>query len=69
MEEATDAFDPKGEDCMMEMMRRELPNTTQLTISFHHDLEHHYSRKLVLNRVDEPRLLVCSTDQCQLRKR
>ncbi len=68
MEEATDAFDPKGEDCMMQMMRRELPNTTQLTISFHSELDHHYTRKLVLNRLREPHVLVCSTDQCQLRE-
>ncbi|MBF7730613.1 ABC transporter ATP-binding protein/permease [Pseudomonas sp. N040] len=68
IEEATDAFDPKGEDCMLEMMHRELPNTTQLTISFHSDLDHHYSRKLILNRQTEPRILACATDRCQLRK-
>ena len=69
IEEATDAFDPKGEECMLQMIRRELPNTTQLTISFHAELDHHYTRKLVLNRLQEPSILVCSTDQCQLRKR
>jgi len=68
IEEATDAFDPKGEAAMLEMIRRELPNTTQIAISFHNDLDHHYSRKLILNRLAEPRLLACTTDQCQLRK-
>ncbi|SDU11855.1 putative ATP-binding cassette transporter [Pseudomonas pohangensis] len=68
IEEATDAFDPKGEAAMLEMIHRELPNTTQITISFHSELDHHYTRKLILNRLSEPRLLVCSTEQCQLRK-
>ena len=57
IEEATDAFDPKGEAAMLEMIHRELPNTTQITISFHSELDHHYSRKLILNRLSEPRLL------------
>jgi putative ATP-binding cassette transporter len=69
IEEATDAFDPKGEESMLEMISRELPNTTQMTISFHTELDHHYSRKLVLNRQVEPRILTCTTDHCQLRKR
>jgi len=68
LEEATDAFDPKGEDCMMEMIHRELPDSTLLTISFHAGLEHHHSRKLVLNRQAEPRFLACASELCALRK-
>ena len=50
MEEATDAFDPKGERLILEMLRHELPNSTLLTISFHTGLEPLHDRKIVLNR-------------------
>ncbi len=50
MEEATDAFDPKGERLILEMLHRELPDTAVLTISFHHGLENLHTRKMVLNR-------------------
>jgi putative ATP-binding cassette transporter len=68
IEEATDAFDPKGEDAMMQMIRRELPNATLMAISFHNDLDHYYTRKLILNRQTEPRIVTCATERCQLRK-
>ncbi len=68
LEEATDAFDARGEDAILDMLRRELPDATLLSISFHSGLEHHHTRKLVLNRQAEPRVLVCSTDSCALRK-
>lgn len=66
IEEATDAFDPKGEECMMDMLYRELPNSTLLTISFHTGLERHYQRKLLLNRPAEDKYLTCSTEACTL---
>ena len=66
IEEATDAFDPKGEECMMDMIYRELPNATLLTISFHIGLERHYQRKLLLNRPAQERYLVCASDACSL---
>ena len=66
IEEATDAFDPKGEECMMDMLYRELPNATLLTISFHIGLERHYQRKLLLNRPAKDRYLTCSTPVCSL---
>ena len=50
MEEATDAFDPKGERLILEMLHHELPDATVLTISFHHGLEKLHNRKIVLNR-------------------
>lgn len=68
LEEATDAFDPKGEDYMLEMLCRELPDSTLLTISFHVGLEHHHTRKLILNRQAEPRFLACASERCALRK-
>ena len=48
MEEATDAFDPKGERLILEMLHRELPDATLLTISFHPGLEPLHHRKIVL---------------------
>ncbi|ACO76964.1 ABC-type transport system permease and ATPase component [Azotobacter vinelandii CA] len=68
LEEATDAFDPKGEDYMLEMLCRELPDSTLLTISFHPGLEPHHTRKLILNRQAEPRFLSCASELCALRK-
>jgi putative ATP-binding cassette transporter len=50
MEEATDAFDPRGERLILEMLHRELPDTAIVTISFHAGLEPLHTRKLVLNR-------------------
>ena len=50
IEEATDAFDPKGEQLMLEMLRHELPSSSMLTISFHAGLESLHDRKIVLDR-------------------
>jgi putative ATP-binding cassette transporter len=69
IEEATDAFDPKGEDCMMEMLRRELPNATLLTIGFHPGLERFHRRKIVLNRVREEKYLFQDAPACLLTDR
>jgi putative ATP-binding cassette transporter len=57
MEEATDAFDPKGERLILEMLRHELPDMALLTISFHPGLEPLHDRKIVLNRVPEKKYL------------
>lgn len=57
VEEATDALDVDGEQCMFETVRRELPNSCLLTISFHIGLESLHDRKLVLNRIREERYL------------
>jgi putative ATP-binding cassette transporter len=57
MEEATDAFDPKGERLILEMLHRELPDAGFLTISFHPGLEKLHHRKIVLSRVREQRYL------------
>ena len=50
MEEATDAFDPRGEQRILEMLHRQLPDTGIVTISFHPGLEPLHTRKLVLCR-------------------
>jgi putative ATP-binding cassette transporter len=57
MEEATDAFDPKGERLILEMLRHELPHAGVLTISFHPGLERLHHRKIVLNRISEEKYL------------
>ncbi|MCB1630952.1 MAG: ABC transporter ATP-binding protein/permease [Pseudomonadales bacterium] len=57
LEEATDAFDPRGERLILEMLRHELPNSTLLTISFHSGLEALHDRRIVLNRLAETRFL------------
>lgn len=53
LEDATNAFDARGEACMMDMLHRELPNSTLISISQHGGLEHFHDRKLELHRVDE----------------
>ncbi len=57
VEEATDAFDPKGERLIVEMLWRELPDAAVVTISFHPGLERLHGRKLVLERAREKKLL------------
>jgi len=58
MEEATDAFDPKGERRILEMLNRELPNMTLLNISFHPSLRPIHHRTLILNRGGETKVLL-----------
>ncbi len=57
MDEATDAFDPRSEQLIFEMLRHELPDTTVLVISFHPGIEPIFDRKIVLNRLRESRFL------------
>lgn len=61
IEEATSAYEPKGEDYLMDMLHRELPDTTLLAISFHTGLERHYQRKLLLNHLPQEQLPSCVT--------
>lgn len=69
IEEATDALDADGEQCLFETLRRELPNTGVLTISFHAGLEPLHDRKLVLNRLRDERYLFQDALMCDLRDR
>ncbi|MBU1039968.1 MAG: ABC transporter ATP-binding protein/permease [Proteobacteria bacterium] len=57
LEQATDAFDPEGELAVLEMLIRELPDATLLTISFHPDLGKLHQRTLTLNRCCETKVL------------
>jgi putative ATP-binding cassette transporter len=58
LEEATDAFDPKGERLILEMLHRELPNATLLNISFHPGLRKLHHRTLILSRAHEAKVLL-----------
>ncbi|RJG13309.1 ABC transporter ATP-binding protein/permease [Pseudomonas cavernicola] len=68
IEEATNAFDPKGEESMMDMLHRELPSATLLAISFHTGLEPYYQRKLLLNRLPQEKFLSSSAPVYALRE-
>ena len=57
LNEATNAFDPKGERLVLEMLHRELPGTTILLISFHPGLAPLFPRKLELVRLREKKHL------------
>jgi putative ATP-binding cassette transporter len=57
MQEATDSFDLKGERLILEMLRRELPNSTLLNISFHPGLRKLHHRTLVLGKAHEAKVL------------
>jgi putative ATP-binding cassette transporter len=50
MEEATNAFDPRSEQRILEMLRHELPNSTVLAISVHPESGKTYHRSIQLTR-------------------
>lgn len=50
MEEASDAFDARGERLILDMLRHELPDTTLVTISFHPGLEALHDRTIRVRR-------------------
>ena len=56
-ESATDAFDPTGERMILEMLHRELPGATLLTISFHAGLDVLHHREIELKRLRETKYL------------
>ncbi|SDT09853.1 ABC transporter ATP-binding protein/permease [Pseudomonas oryzae] len=71
IEEGTDAFDPRTEDCMTGILQRELLDSTLLTVSLHGSLERYFTRRLSLARVPEERYLACAEQApvpCALRK-
>lgn len=48
MEESSDAFDAAGERRLLELLHRELPGSTLITIGFHPGLEALHGRRLVM---------------------
>ncbi|MCY1560631.1 hypothetical protein D9M68_977910 [compost metagenome] len=69
IEEATSVFEPKGEEYLMDMLHREMPDTTLLAISLQTGLERHYQRKLLLSHLpQEEQFLGYGTPLRALRK-
>jgi putative ATP-binding cassette transporter len=50
LDEATSALDEKSQDSMMELMTRELPKATVVSVAHRAELEAFHSRKIVLER-------------------
>ena len=65
MEEPTSAFDPKGERLILEMLQRELADSSVLLISSHPRLEPLFPRRLELQRVLEKKYLFESPGAAQ----
>ncbi|MEW6260486.1 MAG: ABC transporter ATP-binding protein/permease [Thermodesulfobacteriota bacterium] len=57
MQEVLDAFSPKGARIVFEMLRRELPNTTLLNISFQAGLRTLHHRTVALGRARSAKML------------
>lgn len=57
IEDATDAFAPKAETLMMEMLHHELPNSTLINVNLHGGMETFHDRSLVLERLQETRFI------------
>ncbi len=55
LDEATNAFDSRGEGCVLEMLHHELPNAAVLTISQHIGLERFHDRRIEVHRAEEAR--------------
>jgi putative ATP-binding cassette transporter len=50
LDEATSALDPESQDKMMELLTKQLPETTVLSVGHRPELEAFHSRKIVLER-------------------
>ena len=50
LDEATSALDAKSQDKMMELMTKELPKATVVSVAHRAELEAFHSRKIVLER-------------------
>jgi putative ATP-binding cassette transporter len=62
LDEATSALDEKSQDKMMELMTRELPNATVVSVGHRAELEAFHSRKIVLERRKGGAKLVSDVD-------
>ncbi|MCO6057593.1 ABC transporter ATP-binding protein/permease [Pseudomonas sp. MOB-449] len=68
IEEASSAYEPRGEEDFMDMLHRELPDSTLLAISFQAGLERHYQRRLLLNHLPQQPLTGYAAPVRSLRK-
>jgi putative ATP-binding cassette transporter len=50
MQEASNAFDPAGEEKMMNTLQDEFPDATIIAIGFHPTLDRFFNRKICLER-------------------
>jgi putative ATP-binding cassette transporter len=62
LDEATSALDEKSQDKMMELMTRELPKATVISVAHRAELEAFHSRKIVLERRKGGAKLVSDVD-------
>jgi putative ATP-binding cassette transporter len=62
LDEATSALDEKSQDKMMELMTKELPNATVISVAHRAELEAFHSRKIVLERRKGGAKLVSDVD-------
>ena len=62
LDEATSALDEKSQDKMMEIVTRELPNSTIVSVAHRVELEAFHSRKIVLERRKGGARLVSDVD-------
>ena len=62
LDEATSALDEKSQDKMMELMFKELPNATVVSVAHRAELEAFHSRKIVLERRKGGAKLVSDVD-------
>ena len=62
LDEATSALDEKGQDKMMDLVTRELPNATIVSVAHRAELEAFHSRKIVLERRKGGAKLVSDVD-------
>ncbi|MFZ6049292.1 ABC transporter ATP-binding protein/permease [Pseudomonas sp. CR3202] len=68
IEEAASAYESKGEDYLMDMLHRELPEATLMAISFQTGLDRHYQRRLLLNHLPQEQFVGYGTPLRALRK-
>ncbi|NWL77460.1 ABC transporter [Pseudomonas taiwanensis] len=68
IEEASSAFETRDEEDFMDLLHRELPDSTLLAISFQSGLERHYQRRLRLNHLPQEPLVGYGTPLRALRK-
>ncbi|MDH4566943.1 ABC transporter ATP-binding protein/permease [Pseudomonas sp. BN414] len=68
IEEASSAFETRDEEDFMDMLHRELPDSTLLAISFQSGLERNYHRRLLLNHLPQEPLVGYGTPLRALRK-
>jgi vitamin B12/bleomycin/antimicrobial peptide transport system ATP-binding/permease protein len=62
LDEATSALDEQSQDKMMELMTRELPKATVVSVAHRAELEAFHSRKIVLERRKGGAKLVSDVD-------